>query len=175
MVFDCIKIGAGGGLRTNSHFHYRFQTLQSLKLPKELTIITSHSVISLEDALAIVDDWVSQGWEGGMLIRPDSTYHPGKRVHHAVKLKGRHTADLLCIGTTDGEGKYQGMIGSLTLRDKAGRVVNVGSGLCDADRNSTKDEYIGKVIEIQYERIDDTYIQPVYIGTRADKTKEEID
>ena len=108
-------------------------------------------------------------------MSPDSAYNVGKRVHHAVKLKGRHTADLLCIGITPGTGKYKGMIGSLTLMDKEGRRVSVGSGLCDVARAGNKADFINKVIEIQYERIDDTYIQPVYIGIRADKNEMEID
>jgi len=175
MIFDCIPI-FGDGAAFDTPYDQRIIFMQE-KVDINIPQLEHEEGIlcKLQDALATVDKWVSDGWEGGMLIRPDSTYHYGKRVHHAVKLKGRHTADLLCIGTTGGEGKYQGMIGSLTLRDKAGRTVSVGSGLCDIARDEPPEGFIGKVIEIQYERIDETYIQPVYIGTRADKTKEEID
>ena len=62
-------------------------------------------------------------------------------------------ADLLCIGTTEGEGKYSKEIGALILRDKKGREVAVGSGLSDYDRSLDPLNFIGKVIEIGYEQI----------------------
>ena len=175
MVFDCIKMGADGGLRTNTHFHYRLQTLQSLKLPEGIEPVVFQKV-TLDTALTIRNHWITQGWEGAMLIRPNSTYNLGKRVHHAVKLKGRHTADLLCINTIPGEGKYSRMIGSLELRDSQGRTVFVGSGLSDAERSLEPREFIGRVVEIEYEQLlNDSYIQPTFICIRDDKNEEEID
>jgi len=183
MVFDCILRNVDGILLFKHPYFSRYQQMEQIPLPKYLEVVESilvgtttplHS-LSFRGALATVDLWVSQGWEGGMLIRPDSTYHKGKRVHHAVKLKGRHTADLLCVGVEEGEGKYEGLIGSLELQDSQGRTVFVGSGLNDAQRAFDDDYFIGRVIEIEYERIDDTYIQPVFKCVRNDKTIEEID
>ena len=175
-VFDCIPITEG--LRhTDWDFYSRryYMTYNKLLVNvSQLKLVDSHT-LELADALQTVSNWVADGWEGGMLIRGDSEYMVGKRVHHAVKIKGRHTADLECYGVIPGTGKYEGLIGSLRLKDSEGRVVNVGSGLTDVGRQLTKDNYIGKVIEIQYERIDDTYIQPVFIAIRYDKTKQEID
>ena len=110
-----------------------------------------------------------------MLIEPHVKYHVGKRVNHSIKLKYRPTADLLCIDVEQGEGKYTGMIGSLVLQDMTGRVVKVGSGLSDFDRTMLSGHFINSIIEIEYEQIMDTYIQPTFIRVRDDKTKEEID
>jgi len=116
------------------------------------------------------------GWEGAMCVCPRSYYYIGKRVNNSVKLKFRKTADLLCVGFEEGEGKYEGMIGALILKDSKGRMVNVGSGLEDYQRNSKcKADYLGSVIEIEYEQIIDTYIQPTFIRVRTDKTTNEID
>ncbi len=134
-----------------------------------------------KDAVVYAKQLVKDGWEGAMLVEPDSLYHTGKRVNHSIKLKYRKTADLLCIGIEQGEGKYIGMVGSLILQDKAGRIVSVGSGMSDSDRLLGEDYYIGTVVEIEYEQIMDTYIQPTFgsstagITVRHDKTKEEID
>ena len=49
------------------------------------------------------------------------------------------------------------------------------AGLDDTDRSGLHAYYIGKVIEVEYEQILDTYIQPTYKTIREDKTKEEID
>ena len=179
MIFDCIPLSRvdkeySKGAQFNLIFNGRIEFLQSLQLPKALEVVT-YQLCGLEEALGLVERWVSGGWEGGMLMKPDSHYHFGKRVHHAVKLKGRNTADLLCMRVNPGTGKYKGLIGSLYLQDKQGRVVSVGSGLCDVARRAPESDYIGKVIEIEYERIDDTYIQPVYKGVRADKTVKDID
>jgi len=178
MIFDAIIIKDDMALFdmafANRHL-FISNVVTKVGIPQLLQANEMTNTYDLEAALDQVSYWVKQGWEGGMLIRPDSPYEYGKRVHHTVKLKGRHTADLLCIGISPGIGKYEGMIGSLRLKDSNGLEVSVGSGLCDVARGGPKDNFIGKVIEIQYERIDDTYIQPVYIGVRADKIKEEID
>lgn len=116
----------------------------------------------------------NDGWEGAMCINANSYYMPGKRVNNSVKLKFRKTADLLCIGFEEGEGKYEGMIGALILKDSKGRIVNVGSGLEDYQRdNSQKVNYLGKIIEIEYEQIIDTYIQPTFICVREDKDESD--
>ena len=128
--------------------------------------------MSGSEATELSKQLVKEGWEGVMCVRADSIYQVGKRVNYSVKLKHRKTADLLCIGTEDGEGKYEGLIGSLILEDSTGRVVSVGSGLSDSDRHSLPTRFIGRVIEIEYEQIIDTYIQPTYVCIRENK---EID
>ena len=101
-------------------------------------------------------------------------YIPGKRQNTAIKDKGtRLTADLKCIDIIGGEGKYQGLIGSLVLINSSGVTVNVGSGMSDFDRQKPYDYYIGKIVEIKYEQVIDTYIQPIFICVREDKTKED--
>lgn len=112
----------------------------------------------------------SIGYEGLMLMATDYSWKDTKtRTVKLAKYKKRPTADLKCIGVTEGEGKYTGLIGSLILEDDEGRVVNVGSGLNDADRNAKPGYFIGRVVEIEYEHIVDTYIQPTYKFIRKDK------
>ena len=116
-----------------------------------------------------------EGYEGVYLKAPNHLYLPGKRVNDAIKIKVRPTADLVCIDIEEGQGKYEGMIGSLVLRDKEGRIVKVGSGLSDEDRSQTIDYFYNKVIEIEYEQILDTYIQPSFVRIREDKDATDID
>ncbi len=80
------------------------------------------------------------------------------------------TADLLCIDTLDGEGKYEGMIGSLVLQNSNGVLVKVGSGLSDSDRTKPDNYFIGKIVEIGYESMGvNTYLQPTFTCIRRDK------
>ena len=49
------------------------------------------------------------------------------------------------------------------------------SGLCDFSRGRDSSVFVGSVVEIEYEQILDTYIQPTFICIREDKTAEDID
>ncbi len=118
---------------------------------------------------------VADGWEGTVCIDHQQKWVASKsRPHVQIKRKDRKDADLLCIDWKGGTGKYKGLIGSLILQDSKGRVVDVGSGLSDAERCKTPSTYIGSVIEIVYEQMMDTYIQPIFVRVRDDKTKEDI-
>ena len=125
---------------------------------------------------------VKLGYEGVMVIHPKWKWKDtSSRKIDMCKYKKRPTVDLLCVGVEEGTGKYEGMIGSLVLVDSKQRTVSVGSGMSDCDRHQSPDHYIGKVVEMFYEQIVDTYIQPTFgaeyegVLVRHDKTHEEID
>ncbi len=118
---------------------------------------------------------VADGWEGTVCIDHQQHWKASKsRPHTQIKRKDRKDADLLCVGWNIGTGKYEDMIGSLRLQDSKGRVVDVGSGMTDTDRLKAPDYYTGKVIEIVYEQMMDTYIQPIFVRVRDDKTEKDI-
>ena len=144
-------------------------------IPEDVMVV-GRPMHSREQLDAYLIEVVKDGYEGLMLYDYDWTWKDTKsRKTSLSKYKKRRTADLLCIGTTKGEGKYEGLIGALVLQDSNGRVVSVGSGLSDTARHNSPSGFIGSVIEIEFEQIVDTYIQPTYIRVRDDKTKEEID
>lgn len=132
-----------------------------------------------KDAMEYAKRMAHKGWEGIMLIEPNSKYHMGKRVNHAIKLKARKTADLICVGFVDGEDGFDGMIGSLILKDSKGRTVCVGSGGGSHEwrNNANRVKYLGMVVEIEYEQIIDTYVQATLPENflRSDKHPMEID
>jgi len=133
-------------------------------------------IVCIEELEAYLKEVVSQGYEGLMLKDLDWYWKDTKsRTIDCAKYKKRRTADLMCVGTEEGTGKYEGMIGSLILEDSTGRQVSVGSGLSDEDRGYRPSYFIGAVVEIEYEQIIETYIQPTFIQTRDDKAAEEID
>ena len=157
---DRIALLTNGSLELHRHMH-----------PAQIL----GAFLSLDRAKEIARMAVAQGYEGIYCKQSTHKYIPGKRVNEAIKIKFRPTADLRCIDVCDGEGKYSGLIGSLVLADKSGRTVQVGSGLSDWDRSQAPDYFLGKVVEIEYEQILDTYIQPTFVRIRDDKTIEEID
>lgn len=175
-VFDCLMYNIDGifsGLNTNTKYTDRITTAHLLHLPNQISVVR-YRLMTGKKSIEYTKQLVNDGWEGTMNIDADSTYKFGKRVNYSVKLKYRKTADLLCIDVLAGEGKYAEMIGALVLQDSEGRVVSVGSGLSDSDRRPELiDWYVGKIVEIEYEQIMDTYIQPVFKEVRLDKTKGE--
>jgi hypothetical protein len=125
------------------------------------------------------NECLEAGWEGVIIRHPNHKWHnDGKRDDMLVKRKGRATADLLCTAELEGDGKNKGFIGSLMLQDKAGRTVKVGSGLTndmgELDRGNWGN-FEGTVVEIAYEQILDTYIQPVILHHRPEKKITDID
>ena len=174
-AFDCIYYEEDIGQRmTNFTCNYRIRQvlLHTLNLGSHVEPVEVYKANNLKTIKKGAISLIKEGYEGLMLMHEDHQYRPSKRVNDAIKLKLRPTADLLCIDVTAGEGKYSEMIGSLVLQDSAGRIVSVGSGLNDIDRSMSADWYLGRVIEIEYEQILDTYIQPTYVSIRANK---EID
>jgi len=173
-VFDIVEFDKNG-IINNYVFSKRLNRLERL-----LSSVTSKNISMAKqklmcglDAITYTKELVSAGWEGTMLMSPYEYYFMGKRVNHSIKIKFRPSADLECIDVTIGTGKYTGMIGALVLKDKQGRVVSVGSGLSDIDRAKPSSYFIGKIIEIEYEQLMDTYQQPTYQCIREDKTKGE--
>jgi ATP-dependent DNA ligase len=165
IVFDVIIL--------NWTFEARHNWLVNIfKGSEQVRLASFEYVDKLELAKCKAKELVDLGYEGLFLKHINHVYQPGKRVNEAIKLKYRKTADLLCIGIEPGEGKYIDMIGSLVLQDKEGRTVSVGSGLDDSMRGLPKDCFINKIVEIEYEQIIDTYIQPTFVRVREDKTME---
>lgn len=165
IVFDVIIL--------NWTFEARLNWLVNIfKGSEQVRLASFEYVDKLELAKCKAKELVNLGYEGLFLKHINHVYQPGKRVNEAIKLKYRKTADLLCIGIEPGEGKYIDMLGSLILQDKEGRTVSVGSGLDDSMRGLPKDCFIDKIVEIEYEQIIDTYIQPTFVRVREDKTME---
>jgi len=105
------------------------------------------------------------GYEGLMVAQPDMIWaNSTSRLKTLVKMKIRPTMKAVCIGTTEGEGKYVGKIGALVL--DCG--VSVGSGMTDNERSRKPASYIGKVIEISYESLSDEGLplQPTFEAMR---------
>lgn len=159
----------------NQQFRYRLGRIHAKFYAHDWFMIPNQVLVPLAKAKWLAKTWKDMGYEGAMCKDQDHMYQPGKRTNDIIKIKPRLTADLVCIGTKPGTGKYEDMIGSLELEDSEGRTVFVGSGLNDSERGMTSDWFIDCVYEIEYERIDTTYIQPIIKHRREDKSVEEID
>lgn len=88
------------------------------------------------DAAALqqqLDAVVAAGGEGLVLHQADAPYQTG-RSEVLFKFKPVQDAEAVVIGHAPGHGKYAGLVGALRVRNEAGQVFLLGSGLKDAQR-----------------------------------------
>lgn len=85
---------------------------------------------ALEAALARI---VDHGGEGLILHRGGATYVAG-RSDDLLKLKPYADAEARVIGINPGQGRLDGMMGSLDVRTPDGRLFAIGSGFTDEQR-----------------------------------------
>lgn len=78
---------------------------------------------------------IKNGGEGVIIRKNLATYEKG-RSNNALKLKPFEDAECMVIGYTDGKGKFLGKIGALLCEMPNGKIIKIGSGLKDRDRNN---------------------------------------
>jgi hypothetical protein len=179
-IHDMIKLSDyDRGISGEAYMHRRERLHKSFE---EQHIALDELVHNMEELNTLLNKAVRNGYEGVMGKCPHWLWKSTKsRTVDILKYKKRPTVDLLCIGVNEGTKKYEGLIGSLRLKDSKGRIVDVGSGMSDEQRYLNPSYFIGKVVEVFYEQILDTYIQPTFgdeyegVLVRDDKTAEDID
>jgi DNA ligase-1 len=92
---------------------------------------------TLAEAMAAYDSAVAHGQEGVVIKAARSVYDVGRRGSAWVKVKPRHTLDLVVLAAEWGHGRRRGWLSNLHLgaRDPAGGFVMLGKtfkGLTDA-------------------------------------------
>lgn len=90
--------------------------------------VASHA--ALQRKLAAI---VAAGGEGLMLHRGDSLYQPG-RSDNLLKFKPYNDAEAQVMAYFPGEGKYDGMMGSMLVERPDGLRFKLGTGFTDAQR-----------------------------------------
>jgi DNA ligase-1 len=117
-----------------------FQTrLQQLRLvinrqnSPYLFLVVQQKITDQQTLLQKLDAITGSGGEGLMLRRAKSAHKAG-RTSDLLKLKKFQDAEASVIKHNPGKGKYRGMMGSITVRDQAGRIFRIGTGFSDHER-----------------------------------------
>ncbi|HEA7830015.1 TPA: DNA ligase [Campylobacter coli] len=84
----------------------------------------------------------------GEVIRKDLAPYEKGRSKNAFKLKPYEDAECKVIGYTEGKGKFQGKIGALLCQMPNDRVIRIGSGLKDKDRENPPK--IGSIVTYKF-------------------------
>lgn len=119
-------------------FNDRLATLHALliKLRIDWLRAVTHARVADEATLQQqLDHIAADGGEGLMLHREDSLYR-AERSDDLLKLKPYHDAEAQVIAHLEGQGKYQGMLGALLVRDANGTQFRIGTGFTDEQRRN---------------------------------------
>ena len=127
---------------------------------------------------AQASEYVSQGYEGVVLRHP-TTFHSEKRDKNLVKFKFFNEVDVVITGIREGDGKYEGVCGSLSYVGNINGlqiIGEVGSGLTDYVRKeimSNTDKYLGKKMTVKFQDITPgepaSLRFPVILGFKEDR------
>lgn len=92
-----------------------------------------------------------------------------------AKYKHKLTIDLIVTAIEPGKGKYKGMAGSLECSVFDGPVVANVSGMTDEERQAITLNDIGRVVEVEYERVGSAgrLQHPRFVAWRDDKAPED--
>ena len=139
------------------HDVLRFDHLfcERLSILKKFDNVVEFDLISYSQTKQNLNIVSSDGWEGLFLKKATHIHRPGKRSNDAIKLKPKYTVDLPVFDIVKNW---------LWCKDDQNRIAKVQVGF-DVAANTN----IGDIIEVQYEQIQKTYVQAVYVTHRYDK------
>lgn len=132
-----------------------------------------------------IQEWLQKademGWEGCMLNK--DTKWKNKRNNGILKIKSFKHSDVRCTGMTEGEGKYQNMLGMITC-DYKGYELGVGSGFTNEQRRyywTHPEAIVNKIVQIKYKgetknKQGGLSVQfPIFELVREDKTESSYE
>lgn len=165
--------------KTNKEYVECFNDLDNFLLRNEtlIRLVESYKISNLEDALNLNNLRMARGEEGSVIKTLTHKWKNGTSTE-CVKLKLEASVDLLWVGSIEGEGKAEGMLGAMCLESSCGKLkVNVGTGFTDKERTDLwHNKRHGSVVEVI---ANDTVTNkkdsslslflPRYVGIRGDK------
>lgn len=156
------------------------------KIPGHVSIIYSKEVSSLDEAFAVYQDHLQRGLEGCIIKDPASLWKDGTS-RDMVKLKIKFEVEMLCLGTYEGTGKYEGMLGGGYFQSKDGGIQNeAGSGFSDKQRKDfweNPELIINQVCALEANDITQSKVEgsvpslslPIFCEVRYDKQSKGAD
>lgn len=112
-----------------------------------LKLVSQYRIHSHDDLMAQLDSVVKAGAEGLMLHHEQAAYSTG-RSDGLLKVKRHQDAEARVVAYFPGQGKYEGMMGSLLLEMPDGKRFKIGSGFSDIERQNPPP--IGSVVTYKY-------------------------
>ncbi|WP_153634053.1 DNA ligase [Marinobacter salsuginis] len=112
-----------------------------------MALVDQQRASTHEKLMQRLDEAVDGGAEGLMLRLGGSRYRSG-RSNDLLKVKQYQDAEALVVRHLPGQGKFEGLMGSLLVELEDGRQFRIGSGFTDGERASPPDP--GTTITFKY-------------------------
>ncbi len=106
--------------------------------------ITCSNKDHLQQFLAEIE---SKGGEGVIIKNPKLPYHTGRSAH-VLKVKNHDDMEGTVIGINPGKGKFENMMGSLTLKLDNGLIFKLGTGFSNDVRQNPPE--VGDIVSFKY-------------------------
>ncbi|WP_455756667.1 DNA ligase [Sulfurimonas sp.] len=123
------------------------QRLKTVKSSKYIRIIKQIKVKNKKHLDEFLKSIENLGGEG-VVVRDASLFYYTGRDNNALKVKSYLDEECEVVGYNKGNGKYEGMVGSLSCRMKNMQVIKIGSGLNNKQRVTPPK--IGAIITFKY-------------------------
>ncbi|MDU6995939.1 MAG: hypothetical protein E6356_13850 [Terrisporobacter othiniensis] len=124
---------------------------------KHISLVKKYGITNnVDDISGMLDEVVSNGYEGLILNAINSTYEFGKRPKSIMKVKKFKTADMLVYDVFEGEGSLKGTLGGIKLKGLYNGDIlysDCGSGFNLDERKylwSNLDDILNKICTIKY-------------------------
>ncbi len=177
IVWDMVPIKDFHSGKCATAYKDRFNTLRDIarRLDQSMiNVVESEEIHTVADAVVFYNRMLGLGEEGAMLKLADAPWEDG-RSKNVLKLKEIKDATLYCYAVK-GHSKKDGWIGSLECRTSCGELeVSIGSGLSEDDRKRPATDFIGSLIDMQYNQTIESkgsdkwsMFLPIYKGIRVD-------
>jgi ATP-dependent DNA ligase len=120
---------------------------------QNLRLVETTLVDEPEEVLALLEDFLRQGYEG-LMLRNRLGMYVNKRSYDLQKLKKFDDDEFAIIGVKEGRGKLMGHVGSFVCQDRAGQTFDVKlAGTTDRLRECWDDHslWTGKKMTVKYQ------------------------
>lgn len=114
---------------------------------RSLDLIPQYPISSAVELAELLKKVTQSGGEGLMLNLSSGIYQAG-RSNNLLKLKPYTDADAVVLQHFPGSGKLTGLLGSILVKNKQGKVFKIGSGFSVAERSTPPE--IGSIISYKY-------------------------
>ncbi|WP_083749042.1 DNA ligase [Pelomonas sp. KK5] len=137
-------------------FEQRHAALRELSVVSRwpgLQVVPQSRVSSRSELDRLLAATVAAGGEGLMLHEAAAPYVSG-RSEVLLKLKPLDDDEAVVLAHVPGDGRLQGLMGALSVRNAAGRVFRIGSGFSEAQRRAPP--AVGAIITYRYRGLTST-------------------
>ncbi|MFT7004970.1 MAG: DNA ligase-1 [Sulfurimonas sp.] len=123
------------------------QRLENVKTTQYIKVIKQIKVKNKKHLDEFLKSVEKKGGEGVVVRDGSLNYYTG-RDNNSLKVKSYVDEECEIVAYNKGKGKYENAVGSLSCKMKNGKVIKIGSGLSNQQRNNPPK--IGAIITFKY-------------------------